>query len=67
MALAVPHDDCEINDHTMTLIQNNIVLEFNCDTIVDVTDSLVYLKEEAITTLGIKPKVIQGMSKVYHE
>jgi len=51
----------------MTLIQNNIVFEFNCDTIVDVTDSLVYLKEEAITTLGIKPKVIQGMSKVYHE
>ena len=67
MVLAVPYDDCEINDHTMTLIQNNIVFEFNCDTIVDVTDSLVHLKEEAITTLGIKPKVIQGISKVYHE
>jgi len=66
-ALAVPYDDCESGDYTITLTQNNIVFEFNCDALVDVTDSLVYLKEEAIATLGIKPKVIHGMSKVYHE
>jgi len=66
-ALAVPYDDCESGDYTITLTQNNIVFEFNCDAIVDVADNLVYLKQEAIATLGIKPKVVHGMSKAYHK
>ena len=67
VALAVPYDDCESDDYTLTLTQSNIVFEFNCDAIVDVTDNLVYLKQEAIATLSIKPKVVHGMSKVYHK
>ena len=66
-ALAVPYDDCESGDYTISLTQNNIVFEFNCDAIVEVTDNLVYLKQEAIATLSIKPKVVHGMSKVYHK
>ena len=66
-ALAVPYDDCESGDYTITLTQNNIVFEFNCDAIVDVTGSLVYLKEHVFDNMDIKPKVIHGMSKVYHK
>ena len=66
-ALAVPYDECDSNDHTMTLTQNNIVFEFNCDAIVDVTGSLVYLKEYVFTHMDIKPKVIRSMTKVYEE
>ncbi len=66
-ALAVPYDDCESGDYTITLTQNNIVFEFNCDAIVDVTGSLVYLKEHVFDNMDIKPKVVHGMSKVYHK
>ena len=66
-ALAVPYDDCESGDYTISLTQNNIVFEFNCDAIVDVTGSLVYLKEYVFAKMDIKPKVIRSMTKIYHE
>ena len=66
-ALAVPYDDCESGDYTISLTQNNIVFEFNCDAIVDVTGSLVYLKEHVFDNMDIKPKVIRSMTKIYEE